>query len=156
MRNTDLYRVKQGVDKCSALVNVADIEFAYSMAKIESEVVAELRCIEKCRKPAPEKYAEYLVEREQLDIDDAVTMPDGTFQTLGDRLLIKNPHEHAKKVAELDKKYKDVIDQVKKNAEEFEDYLLQDCKVQISKLAKGCIPAQLSVEQMKFIFPVIE
>ena len=156
MKITDLYRVKQGIDRCSSLVNVADINFAYTLAKIEAEIVAELRLVEKSRKEVPEEYKEYMTEREQLDIEYAVRQNDGTFQTLNDRLLICNPKEHAFKIAELQKKYKDIIALVKKNSEEFEVFLLQDCKAVIPTLPKGSIPAQVNVEQMKLLFPVID
>jgi len=156
MKNEDLYRVKQGIDKCSAIVNVADINFAYTMAKIDNEVINELRALEKARKDVPDDYTKYTTEREQIDIDFAVQLSGGTYQMVNNKLLISNPKEHANKISKLKEKYKEVIDIVDKNNKEFEDFLLQESKVTITKLPKGCIPAQVNVEQMKLLFSVIE
>lgn len=156
MRNTDLYRVKQGIDKCSDIVNVADINFAYTLAKIESEVISELRIIEKSRKAPSAEYKEYTTERDQLMIDSGIQNPEGGYHVLDGKLLLRNPKEYAVKMNALDEKYKVEIETFKKNSEEFESFLLQECKATITKLPKGCIPAQLNVEQMRLLFSVIE
>jgi hypothetical protein len=156
MRNTDLYRVKQGLDKCSALVNVADINFAYTLAKIESEIIPELRVLEKARKPHSKEYEDFLKEREQLDLDYAAQNADGSYQLLNDKLLIRDPKKYSTEITALENKYKDAIALNKKNSEEFEAFLLQESKITVTKLPKACMPAQLSVEQVKLLFPVIE
>lgn len=156
MLNTDLYKVKKGIDLCRDAVNVADINFAYIMAKIESEVVAELRVIEKARKQVSPEYEKYIMESEQLEVEYAVQNQDGTFAMHGNKLLIKNPKEYSVKLKSLKDRYKDEISKKEKEDKEFEEFLLKENSVIITKLPLSLIPAQLTVDQLKHLFPVIE
>jgi hypothetical protein len=156
MTNGDLYKVKQGIEKSSDLVNAADINFTMSIARIDSEIITELRIIEKGKKQPTDKYKEYLEKKQELDMKYTIQKEDGTCQTLNEQLLIRNPKQYYLELHDLEKEYKDEIDNVKKINDEFEIFLEQECKATISKVSKSCIPAIIKVEQAKLLFPVIE
>jgi len=156
MTNLDLYNVKTGIEKCKDIVNVANINFAISMARIYSEVLAELKILEHGIKPFSAEYKEYIKESDEITSKYAIVKEDGTYQILNDKIIVRKPLEYNKELSELNIKYKDAIRVVKENAEEWEKILNTQTTVKISKLPKSCIPSQLTVEQITLLFPVIE
>lgn len=155
MTNYDLYKVIEGIKKCSEITNSADLNFAYTMARIEAEVSAELKIIEKAKKPISDKYKEYLKKKQEIDIKYAIQKEDGTYQTLGDSLIIRNPKEYNKEIDILNNDYKEELDSVKNINSEFEKFLQLECTTKITQLPKSCIPTSLTVEQMTLLLPVI-
>ncbi|MCK9429721.1 MAG: hypothetical protein M0R17_06920 [Candidatus Omnitrophica bacterium] len=156
MTNLDLYNVKTGIEKCKDIVNVANINFAISMARIYSEVLAELKILEHGIKPFSAEYKEYIKESDEITSKYAIVKEDGTYQILNDKIIVRKPLDYNKELNELNIKYKDAIQVVKDNAEEWEKILNTQTTVKISKLPKSCIPSQLTVEQITLLFPVIE
>ena len=43
MKNSDLYKVKTGITKCSDITNTSDIMFALSLARIEKQIDDEIK-----------------------------------------------------------------------------------------------------------------
>jgi len=156
MTNLDLYNVKTGIEKCKDIVNVANINFAISMARIYSEVLAELKILEHGIKPFSAEYKEYIKESDEITSKYAIVKEDGTYQILNDKIIVRKPLDYNKELNELNIKYKDAIQVVKDNVEEWEKILNTQTTVKISKLPKSCIPSQLTVEQITLLFPVIE
>jgi hypothetical protein len=155
MTNRDLYSVALGVKKCSELVNIATIDFTMTMARINSEVQNELRIIEDGKKESSILYKEYLKKKDAIDIKYAIQREDGTFQTLNDSLLVRNPTEYYLEIDKLKEEYKEEINKVDSITKEFEKFLNQENTKISTKLSKRIIPAAMNVEQATLLFPVI-
>lgn len=157
MTNEDLYNVRAGIAKSAEIVNVANIDFAFTMARINSEVTNEIKIIEEARKKPPEEESKkYSKELEAINLEHSVQKEDGTIQTINNNTVIRNLKEYKIKLDDFEIKYKDLLETVKKNNEEFKELLKQEVKVTITKLPKKCIPAIMNVEQMTLLFTVIE
>jgi hypothetical protein len=149
MTNDDLYKVKNGIAKCNDIVNVANFEFAYTMAKIEDEVTKAIILLEKARKN--DEYKEYLKEKEQLDSEHIIFNSNNTPIIINGQVMLKSPKVYYSKLDELNIKFKSAID---RNAA-FINKLSEEYDGVITKLPKAYIPAQLTVEQVKLLYPVI-
>jgi hypothetical protein len=156
MKNRDLYFVAEGIKKCHELVNIADINFTMTIARINSEVNAEIRIINDGRKKQPIKYKEYLKKKEGIDIKYAIQKEDGTFQTLNDSIIVRNPIEYYSEIEILNTEYKLELDTIKSITTEFNSFLDQPCVKNITKLPKEILPASINVEQATLLFSVIE
>lgn len=155
MTNYDLYKVREGINKCAAITNVANINFAFLMAKIESELDSEIKILEKARKPFSEGYMEYLKKKRELDGKHIIQKEDGSVLMLDGNLILKNPKEYNSELAKLNEEYSTDISGAKEIMSEFENFLQNTSNARITELPKSCIPASINVEQMKLLFPVI-
>mgnify|MGYP001264990549 CR=1 FL=1 len=156
MVNRDLINVKEGIDKMSDLVNVANINFAIEIARINDYVERELNIIRKGRKKPSEKYQEFLKEQEVLNMKYAIQKEDGTLQMVNGNILIRNPKAYHEEYSILKDKYKEEIKEQEKIDKEFEEFLDSPVKTTIPKISKSLFPASVTVEQVKLLFSVIE
>lgn len=156
MRIIDLYNIREGISKMSDIVNIADINFAMSMAKLNDEVERELRIIDKGRKKVSDKYKEFLEEQSIVNMTYCIQKEDGTFQTMNGNLLIRTPIKYNAEIKELRSKYKEEIAVQEKNDIEFEEYLEQEFKGNITKIPKSLFPATTKVEHSKLLFSIID
>jgi len=154
--NNDLYKIREGIKKCANLVNVADINFTMTMARISSEVDNELKIIDKGRKEISDKYKEYLERHKEIDLKYTIQKEDGSLQLINDQLIIRDIKAYNIEISKLKLEFKEEVDKYDKIEKEFKEFLNQPCKVNISKLPKSLIPAQVNVEQMSLLFPIIE
>lgn len=156
MIKRELYKVKEGIDKCSDLANASDINFAMTLAEIDYEVSNQLRIIDAGKKTLSDDYKAYIKEKKKLDMDYAIQKEDGSLQSIRGELLIRNPKEYYKKLEILQDKYKDEIKAVEVIQKEFETYLDNACTKEIPKLPKSLLPKEMTVEQVKLLFPIID
>lgn len=156
MIKRDLYKVKEGINKCDDLVNVSDINFAMTLAQIDYEVSTQLRVIDAGKKMLSNEYKEYLKEKKKLDLEYAIEKQDGSIQTIGNEMIIRNAGEYYSKLDVLQEKYKVDIEAVDKIQKEFEKYLDGECTNPISTLPQSLLPKEMTVEQAKLLFPIID
>lgn len=156
MTRKDLYKVLEGIEKSKNLVNIADINFTMAIARIESEIMSEIRIIEKGRKEYPEKHKEYLKKKKELDMKFALQKEDGTYQIFNGQLLVKTPNIYYSEVDKLEDEYKTTLYEVIKINKEFTNFLEGECEKTFTKINKSLFPTQLSVEQALLLFPIIE
>lgn len=152
----DLLNIKTGIDKLSDIVNVADINFAMTIARINNEIEREIKIIKEGRKKPSEKYQDFLKEQEELNMKYAIQKEDGTFQMLNGTMLIRNPKKYHEEYSKLKEKYKDEIKKQETIDEEFEKFLDTEIRTRITKIPKSLFPASVTVEQVKLLYPVIE
>ena len=156
MKNYELYNIAEGIRKISDIVNIADINFTMIIARIDSEVNAEIRIIEKGRKKPSDKYKEYLKEKEALDMKYAIQKEDGSLQMYEGAMLIRDPKKYRSELSKLEETYKEEIKEWKKIVDEFEEFLEKDCPKVITKINKSLLPSSLNVEQVRLLYPVID
>lgn len=156
LTNEDLYKIREGIQKCAQLTNVADINFAMTMARIATEVEKEIKIIELGKRKPSERYKEYLKKAKEIDIKYAVQKEDGSFHMLNNQIIIKDAKKYYIEINALREEYKVELDEAEKIQDEFTKFLDQTCKVTLTKLPKNIIPAQVTVEQLCLLYPVIE
>ena len=156
MINSDLYSIVEGIKKCKSLSNTANIDFAMTLARINAEVIAELKIIEAGKKEYSNKYKEYLKKRNEIEIKYSVQNEDGSIQMYNGYLLTKDIKKLNIEIEQLELEYKDEIELVIKIEKEFRDYLNKECKIKITKIAKSLFPLELTVEQAILLHTVIE
>jgi hypothetical protein len=156
MTNRDLFNVKDGIEKMSDLVNVADINFAMTIARINDEVTKEIKIIQNGKRKPSDKHKEYLKEQQDINMKYAITKEDGTLQVANGNILIHNPKKYNEEINALELKYKDEVIEQTRLDEEFENFLDQEVKASITKIPKSLFPASAKVEHVKLLFSVIQ
>ena len=156
MRNIDLYNIRTAINKMSDIVNIADINFTMTIARINDDVEKEIKLIDKGRKKPTDKYKEFLEKQNTINMKYAIQKEDGTLQTVNGSVLVRNPLKYNTEIKELKEEYKEEVALQEKLDTEFEEYLDQEFKGNITKLPKSLLPASVNVEQVKLLFSVIQ
>lgn len=156
MTNRQLYSVMEGIQLAGELVNIGDINFVMSMAHIADEIQSEIRIIEDGKKKPSTRYKDYLKKKDQLNMKYAIQKEDGTFQIIGDSIILRDPIKYQDELATLDAEYKNDIDLEEQHETEFKIFLNQNCPKTITKIKRKLAPASMNVEQARLLFPIFE
>lgn len=153
MKRQELYNLLNGFE---AVKNLKGVKFAYARAKNKKLVLAELELLKDVLKDS-DKFIEYDKKRIELceehctkDKKGKPVIKNGKYEG-----LTKNK-EFDKKVEKLNEKFKEVIEQKKKNAEEYKALLDGEVDIPLHKIKIEDVPEDITGAQLESISLILE
>jgi len=150
------------IKKFDELENLEGYEFVKSITRNYNQFKIELETLEKA-KNANKGFIEYQEAVQTLIKDNSQVDEAGNPVISKDEqgretytLIEKNIPSVNKKIATLEKKYKDVIDTQRENDEKFVEELNSDIGESLFVINESDVPKNIKAKQMKLIFPMIK
>lgn len=156
MKNKDLYGLQRGLSMCGHLTGV---KFAYAIAKNHRLVDTEIGILNDTIKPS-EKFLEY--DKKRADICEASAEKDENgkpkiqIKDGSQEYVIADKEGFDNEINLLQEKYKDEIENRKKQAEEYKKLLEEESEIKLHLINKELIPDDISVSAMELIMPIID
>lgn len=153
MKRKELYDLLNGFETVKDLKGV---KFAYARAKNKKLVLAELELLKDVLKDS-EKFVEYDKKRIEL-CEVYCTKDDKGKPVIKNRKydgLTKN-EEFTKKLEKLGEEFKEVIEQKKKNAEEYQTLLDGEVDIPLHKIKLDDVPSDITGAQLESIDFILE
>lgn len=130
-------------------------KFVYATSRIQDFVEREFKSISKVITPS-DNYRKYERERSELAMKYANTDKDGNPVILGKEYVIKKDRDiFDKEIAKLKKKYKDAVDERKKQVESIEDFLEEETEFESYGIKFEYLPMTLNKNQMNSLMEFI-
>lgn len=153
MKRKELYDLLNGFETVKDLKGV---KFAYARAKNKKLVLAELELLKDVLKDS-DKFVEYDKKRIKL-CEVYCTKDDKGKPVIKNRKydgLTKN-EEFNKKLEKLGEEFKEVIEQKKKNAEEYQTLLDGEVDIPLHKIKLDDVPSDITGAQLESIDLILE
>jgi uncharacterized protein YcgL (UPF0745 family) len=162
MKNKDLFDLKAVLDEIIKTNYKSSIQFSFNIIKNKKKVEERVEELQEAIKPNAE-YLQYDKERIEL-LKTASTKEDGTIGTKNigngniEYLIIpEKKGEFDKKLAKLQKKYKDSLDKQDEKQKEIIDFLDTEVKdLELIKFKSEDIPEEFKSTHLEKIFDLIE
>lgn len=153
MKRQDLYNLLNGFE---AVKDLKGVKFAYAIAKNKKLVLAELEILKDVLKDS-DNFIEYDKKRIEL-CEKYCTKDDKGKPVIKNRKydgLTKN-EEFTKKLDELGEKFKEVIDEKKKRAEEYKNLLDEEVEFEFYKIKLENVPEDITAAQIESVDAILE
>jgi hypothetical protein len=133
------------------------VKFHYLMLKNKKLLEPEVESLQKANTP-PEGHNEFNKKRLDLCNSFADKEEDGSPKIINDNFVIseETKEEFEKKLSELKEEYKDVVDTMDKNQEDFIALLKEEVEIELAKIPLSIMPEAILGRDVELLFDIID
>lgn len=152
MKNIDLFRIRQGLEKLS---DRKGVRFAYIVVKNKKILDDELEILRKSIEPS-ENFSEF--EQKRVELCETHAKKDENGQSIldGGNYVIETKEVFDKEMTKLREEFKDTLDERIKQQEDYEKLLQQETDVELKKIKFEELPNDITASELEQIKELIE
>lgn len=152
MKNSQVIELYNGLSKIS---NLKGVKLNYAIAKNVSLLKSEVDSLEKSVAPSDE-FQEYDKKRVELVKKFSKLDDKGNAIILNNEYLIEDQKSLEEAFDIFKKENKEVLDKRQEQLDNFKDLLQEENSLKLFKILIDLVPEEITTEQMKFIYPLIQ
>lgn len=152
MNNKKILDLYNGLMKLSGLKGV---KFNYAVAKNVGILEPEVKAFQKAIEPS-QAYQKFDEVRAELAKKHAIKNEDKTPMFVDDAYVMEDQAAFDTAFEELKGKHKEVVEERENQIKEFNELMEKETYVTLFKVKYDQIPEEITTEQMKVVYPIIE
>jgi hypothetical protein len=154
MTNKELIELNSVLDQ---VAHIRGKKFAYTVFKNKEIIKKEMEIFEKLQKEPHPQYPEYENERTMLCINYSKKDENGNAKTtVENKYDIEDLEGFQKEFDELKVKYKEVFDHMEETRKEMDEFLNDECKVELVKVSIDDLPDDVDANLLMNLKNIIE
>lgn len=154
MTNKELIELNNVLDQ---VAHVRGKKFAYAVFKNKEIIKKEMEIFEKLQKEPHPQYPDYENERTTLCINYSKKDENGNAKTTSENKYdIEDLEGFQKEFDELKVKYKEVFDHMEETRKEMDEFLNDECKVELVKVSIDDLPDDVDANLLMNLKNIIE